>query len=73
MCTRARSISGMMLSLPHVSFVFVLFFAFHCKSARVKHLEFESDRQIPDDDETDWPSPDQIYFGLGESLDGNDF
>ena len=73
MCARARSISGMMLRLPHVSFVFILLFAFHCKSTRVKHSQFEPDWQIPDDEETDWPSPDQIYFGLGKNLDGNYF
>ena len=63
----------MMLRLPHVSFVFAAFFVLYCKSARVIYSEFEPNRQmmVPDDDETDWPSPDQIYFDLGESLDGN--
>ena len=43
---------------------------FVCYSARVKHSEYVKTWRVPDDDEADWPSPDQIYFDLGDSLDG---
>ena len=36
----------------------------------MKHSEYVKTWSVPDDDEADWPSPDQIYFHLGESLDG---
>ena len=42
-------------------------------SARVKHSEYAKTWRVPDDDEADWPSPDQIYFDLRESLDGIPF
>ncbi len=43
-----------------------------CQCARVKHSEFESLR-TPDDSAASWPSPDQVYFKLGEQLNGEEF
>ena len=52
----------------HVLLVLITIFGCHC--VRVKHSEYQKSWRVPDDIEADWPSPDQVYFDLGESLDG---
>ena len=47
----------------------MLLCVFGCHCARIKHSEFVESWRVPDDATADWPSPDQVYFELGESLD----
>ena len=65
-----RKIETMRLETHPLFLGWFFSYVFVCYSARVKHSEYEKTWRIPDDDEADWPSPDQIYFDLGESLDG---
>ena len=50
--------------------IFILFCGLNCEAVRVKHSKYEPDSPVPDDDNADWPSPDQLYFGLGAKLEG---
>ena len=50
--------------------VFILFLALNFEAVRVKHSKYQADLRVPDDDQADWPSPDQLVFGLGASLEG---
>ena len=48
----------------------ILFWTLNSEAARVKHSKYKPNSWVPEDDQTDWPSPDQLYFGLGADLEG---
>ena len=50
--------------------IFISFLMLSSETARVKHSKYERSWRVPDDDQADWPSPDQLYFGLGANLEG---
>ena len=50
--------------------IFISLLGSSFETVRVKYSKYEPDLRVPDDDQADWPSPDQLYFGLGDSLQG---
>ena len=50
--------------------IFISLLGLSSETVRAKHSKYEPDSWVPDDDQADWPSPDQLYFGLGASLEG---
>ena len=50
--------------------IFILLWTLNSEAARVKHSKYKPNSWVPEDDQADWPSPDQLYFGLGADLEG---